>query len=129
MSCICSLSREYLDNIGLVDTGVADLVSMVEDFFDHDGRTAYVFTSDHGMTNWGRTLVVVLQLSATEKKKNSYANEFTVAFCIVCCVSRFPRSRPSLGDSHTFSGVGSRSYKCPKSHRSPTIQRWILTRC
>ncbi|XP_034080836.1 GPI ethanolamine phosphate transferase 1 [Gymnodraco acuticeps] len=47
------MSKEYLDNIGLVDTGVADLVSMVEDFFDHDGRTAYVFTSDHGMTNWG----------------------------------------------------------------------------
>uniref|UniRef100_G3NCW9 GPI ethanolamine phosphate transferase 1 n=1 Tax=Gasterosteus aculeatus aculeatus TaxID=481459 RepID=G3NCW9_GASAC len=47
------MSQEYLDNIGLVDTGVAELVSMVEDFFGHDGRTAYVFTSDHGMTNWG----------------------------------------------------------------------------
>ncbi|XP_049912199.1 GPI ethanolamine phosphate transferase 1 isoform X1 [Epinephelus moara] len=47
------MSKEYLDNIGLVDTGVAELVSMVEDFFGHDGRTAYVFTSDHGMTNWG----------------------------------------------------------------------------
>ncbi|KAA8580876.1 hypothetical protein FQN60_013834 [Etheostoma spectabile] len=47
------MSREYLDNIGLVDSGVAELVSVVEDFFGHDGRTAYVFTSDHGMTNWG----------------------------------------------------------------------------
>lgn len=47
------MSPEYLENIGLVDSGVADLVSLVEDFFDHDGRTAYVFTSDHGMTNWG----------------------------------------------------------------------------
>ncbi|XP_054478913.1 GPI ethanolamine phosphate transferase 1 [Anoplopoma fimbria] len=47
------MSKEYLDNIGLVDTGVAELVSMVEDFFGHDGKTAYVFTSDHGMTNWG----------------------------------------------------------------------------
>uniref|UniRef100_A0A8C3ACU7 GPI ethanolamine phosphate transferase 1 n=1 Tax=Cyclopterus lumpus TaxID=8103 RepID=A0A8C3ACU7_CYCLU len=47
------MSQEYLNNIGLVDTGVAELVSMVEDFFGHDGRTAYVFTSDHGMTNWG----------------------------------------------------------------------------
>ncbi|KAF3703485.1 GPI ethanolamine phosphate transferase 1 [Channa argus] len=44
---------EYLDNIGLVDSGVAELVSIVEDFFGYDGRTAYVFTSDHGMTNWG----------------------------------------------------------------------------
>lgn len=49
------MSREYEDNIGLVDTGVSELVSLVEDFFGHDGRTAYVFTSDHGMTNWGKT--------------------------------------------------------------------------
>uniref|UniRef100_A0A8D3E983 GPI ethanolamine phosphate transferase 1 n=1 Tax=Scophthalmus maximus TaxID=52904 RepID=A0A8D3E983_SCOMX len=47
------MSQEYLDNIGLVDTGVAELVSIVEEFFGYDGRTAYVFTSDHGMTNWG----------------------------------------------------------------------------
>lgn len=46
--------REYLDNIGLVDAGVAELVSLVEDFFGHDGQTTYVFTSDHGMTNWGK---------------------------------------------------------------------------
>lgn len=54
---VCLLFREYLDNIGLVDTGVSELVSIVEDFFGYDGRTAYVFTSDHGMTNWGKNLV------------------------------------------------------------------------
>uniref|UniRef100_A0A8C7VML3 GPI ethanolamine phosphate transferase 1 n=1 Tax=Oncorhynchus mykiss TaxID=8022 RepID=A0A8C7VML3_ONCMY len=47
------MSQEYLENIRLVDSGVKELVSMVEDLFDNDGRTAYVFTSDHGMTNWG----------------------------------------------------------------------------
>ncbi|XP_029002551.1 GPI ethanolamine phosphate transferase 1 isoform X2 [Betta splendens] len=47
------MSREYLNNIGLVDSGVAEVVSIIEDFFGHDGKTAYVFTSDHGMTNWG----------------------------------------------------------------------------
>uniref|UniRef100_A0A8C5FED3 GPI ethanolamine phosphate transferase 1 n=1 Tax=Gadus morhua TaxID=8049 RepID=A0A8C5FED3_GADMO len=46
-------SREYQENIGLVDSGVEELVSVIEDFYHHDGRTAYVFTSDHGMTNWG----------------------------------------------------------------------------
>lgn len=54
---VCIFSRQYLDNIGLVDTGVAELVSLIEDFFGYDGRTAYVFTSDHGMTNWGKTFV------------------------------------------------------------------------
>uniref|UniRef100_A0A3Q3VWY2 GPI ethanolamine phosphate transferase 1 n=1 Tax=Mola mola TaxID=94237 RepID=A0A3Q3VWY2_MOLML len=47
------MSQQYLDNIGLVDSSVAGLVSIIEDFFGYDGRTAYVFTSDHGMTNWG----------------------------------------------------------------------------
>uniref|UniRef100_A0A8C5DHN4 GPI ethanolamine phosphate transferase 1 n=1 Tax=Gouania willdenowi TaxID=441366 RepID=A0A8C5DHN4_GOUWI len=47
------MSKEYKENIGLVDSGVADLVSTVEEFFGYDGKTVYVFTSDHGMTNWG----------------------------------------------------------------------------
>lgn len=56
---ISFFSREYLDNIGLVDAGLAEVVSIIEDFFGNDGRTAYVFTSDHGMTNWGKPLVCV----------------------------------------------------------------------
>ncbi|XP_051538836.1 GPI ethanolamine phosphate transferase 1-like isoform X1 [Myxocyprinus asiaticus] len=47
------MSKEYLENIGLVDAGVAEIVNVMEDFYGHDGKTAYVFTSDHGMTNWG----------------------------------------------------------------------------
>ncbi|XP_036378811.1 GPI ethanolamine phosphate transferase 1 [Megalops cyprinoides] len=47
------MSKEYLENIAYVDAGVEEIVSMIEDFFENDGKTAYVFTSDHGMTNWG----------------------------------------------------------------------------
>lgn len=47
------MSKECLENIGLVDAGVADIVTVMDDFYGHDGKTAYVFTSDHGMTNWG----------------------------------------------------------------------------
>lgn len=47
------MSQEYLNNIGLVDAGVSEIVSIVEEFFGYDGKTSYVFTSDHGMTNWG----------------------------------------------------------------------------
>ncbi|XP_068603951.1 GPI ethanolamine phosphate transferase 1-like [Brachionichthys hirsutus] len=46
-------SQQYLDNIRVVDTHIAELVSVVDDFFGHDGRTAYILTSDHGMTDWG----------------------------------------------------------------------------
>ncbi|XP_016313551.1 GPI ethanolamine phosphate transferase 1-like [Sinocyclocheilus anshuiensis] len=47
------MSKEYLENIGLVDAGVAEIVTMMDNFYGHDRKTAYVFTSDHGMTNWG----------------------------------------------------------------------------
>ncbi|CAM6114425.1 unnamed protein product [Calypogeia fissa] len=42
----------YLDNIRLVDKGVASTVKLIEDFFP-DGETAYIFTADHGMSNKG----------------------------------------------------------------------------
>ncbi|KAJ0396969.1 hypothetical protein P43SY_008631 [Pythium insidiosum] len=46
-------SRDYLHNIALVDELVEKIHAMVEDFYDHDGATAYVFTADHGMSNKG----------------------------------------------------------------------------
>jgi phosphatidylinositol glycan class N len=42
-------SKDYLNNIALVDELVEKTFRMVEDFYDYDGRTAYVFTADHGM--------------------------------------------------------------------------------
>ncbi|XP_042215038.1 GPI ethanolamine phosphate transferase 1-like isoform X2 [Homarus americanus] len=45
-------SEEYLENILIVDKGVKRLVEMFEDFYK-DQKTAYIFTSDHGMTDWG----------------------------------------------------------------------------
>lgn len=45
-------SKEYLHNIKVVDRGVAKITRMIEDFYA-DGKTAYVFTADHGMSDWG----------------------------------------------------------------------------
>eukprot|EP01133_Synstelium_polycarpum_P013222 gene13222-15533_t len=45
-------SKEYYDNIALVDRGIARATKQIEDFFG-DQSTAYVFTSDHGMSNRG----------------------------------------------------------------------------
>ncbi|XP_035680273.1 GPI ethanolamine phosphate transferase 1-like [Branchiostoma floridae] len=47
------MSNEYLENIRMVDAGIQKTVGLLEEFFQHDGQTAYVFTSDHGMTDWG----------------------------------------------------------------------------
>ncbi|XP_028380074.1 GPI ethanolamine phosphate transferase 1 [Phyllostomus discolor] len=46
-------SREYKDNIKMVDEGVKELVSLFKEFYGNDEKTAFIFTSDHGMTDWG----------------------------------------------------------------------------
>ncbi len=45
-------SKEYLHNIKVVDQGVKEITKLVEDFYA-DGKTAFVFTADHGMSDWG----------------------------------------------------------------------------
>lgn len=45
-------SKEYLHNIKVVDAGVRKMTNMIDNFFA-DSRTAYVFTADHGMSDWG----------------------------------------------------------------------------
>ncbi|OPJ76528.1 GPI ethanolamine phosphate transferase 1 isoform B [Patagioenas fasciata monilis] len=46
-------SREYKENIKVVDEGVKEIASMIENFYGNDGKTAFILTSDHGMTDWG----------------------------------------------------------------------------
>ncbi|KAL9603473.1 MAG: hypothetical protein Q9219_001160 [cf. Caloplaca sp. 3 TL-2023] len=45
-------SREYLHNIKVVDQGVEEITQLINDFYG-DGQTAFVFTADHGMSDWG----------------------------------------------------------------------------
>ncbi|WKX88662.1 hypothetical protein Q1695_008358 [Nippostrongylus brasiliensis] len=45
-------SKEYLDNIKVVDSGIARMQRVFNEFFNDDS-TAWVFTADHGMTDWG----------------------------------------------------------------------------
>lgn len=45
-------SRLFDENLAAVDRGVARSVGLVDELFD-DGRTAFVFTADHGMTDAG----------------------------------------------------------------------------
>ncbi|EFN65621.1 GPI ethanolamine phosphate transferase 1 [Camponotus floridanus] len=45
-------SREYIENMNYVDMRIEEIVNMTENFFGKD-TTTYVFTADHGMTDWG----------------------------------------------------------------------------
>lgn len=45
-------SQRFSDNLKFVDHGIADVVKLINEAFDDDS-TAFLFTSDHGMTNRG----------------------------------------------------------------------------
>ncbi|PGH15050.1 GPI ethanolamine phosphate transferase 1 [Polytolypa hystricis UAMH7299] len=45
-------SKEYLHNIQVVDQGVQEITELVQEFYDDD-ESAFVFTADHGMSDWG----------------------------------------------------------------------------
>jgi phosphatidylinositol glycan class N len=45
-------SWQYLHNIQIVDRGVQEITNLIEEFYDDD-KTAFVFTADHGMSDWG----------------------------------------------------------------------------
>lgn len=40
----------------VVDAGIEKCVGLINNFYENDGKTAYVFTSDHGMTDWGKLI-------------------------------------------------------------------------
>ena len=48
-------NREYLNNIKSVDAGVKKVVQLFDEFYN-DSKTAYIFTADHGMTDWGKNM-------------------------------------------------------------------------
>ncbi|XP_006892816.1 PREDICTED: GPI ethanolamine phosphate transferase 1-like [Elephantulus edwardii] len=46
-------SREYKVALKKLDDGVKEIVSIFKHFYGNDGKTAFIFTSDHGMTDSG----------------------------------------------------------------------------
>ncbi|SPO21036.1 related to MCD4 - sporulation protein [Ustilago trichophora] len=44
------LSPEYVGNTIVVDAIAREVEKLMDDFYQHDGRTAYFFTADHGMS-------------------------------------------------------------------------------
>jgi len=45
--------REYLENLIYIEKVVKEIEQLLESYYN-DNRTAYIFTSDHGMTDWGK---------------------------------------------------------------------------
>lgn len=77
---------EYLTHVTLLDQGIQKAVREIEEFYGNDGQTAFLFTSDHGMTNWGahgdgspheiRCPLVVWGAGIRKAKPETNLNEF-----------------------------------------------------
>jgi phosphatidylinositol glycan class N len=47
-------NREYIENVLLVDRIVEKISLMLEEFYSNENHlTSFIFTADHGMTDWG----------------------------------------------------------------------------
>ena len=46
-------SIEYKTNIRVVDNIVREVTEKISEHYKNDNKTAFIFTSDHGMTDWG----------------------------------------------------------------------------
>ena len=50
---------EYKQNIVIVDKIVEEIVQLLNNFYSNDDSTAFIYTSDHGMTDWGNVLSII----------------------------------------------------------------------
>lgn len=59
-------SELYLNNIKIVDEGIKKVTEQLREFYGDDGKTAYVFTADHGMGNRGKLPIIRIDYSLGE---------------------------------------------------------------
>ncbi|XP_048489024.1 GPI ethanolamine phosphate transferase 1 [Plutella xylostella] len=46
-------SNDFLTTLRFVDEGIKVIEKIINDFYNDDGKTTFLMTSDHGMTDWG----------------------------------------------------------------------------
>lgn len=51
---LISFLSEYISNVVYVDRLVEEVTEIINKYYHYDNKTAFIFTSDHGMTDWGR---------------------------------------------------------------------------
>ncbi|CAG9117487.1 unnamed protein product [Plutella xylostella] len=45
-------SNDFLTTLRFVDEGIKVIEKIINDFYNDDGKTTFLMTSDHGMTDW-----------------------------------------------------------------------------
>lgn len=86
--------RLYTENLRYVDRGIEKIENLINDYFK-DNQTAFIFTADHGMTDWGMSFIYETFSSQQDlliDKEQSL---------------RVARSGPFDGNADSYRGLGS----------------------
>ncbi|XP_050681266.1 GPI ethanolamine phosphate transferase 1 isoform X1 [Leptidea sinapis] len=46
-------TKNFITTLQHVDEGIKNIEQLIRDFYNNDGKTTFLMTSDHGMTDWG----------------------------------------------------------------------------
>ncbi|XP_021188792.3 GPI ethanolamine phosphate transferase 1 [Helicoverpa armigera] len=46
-------TQNFLSTLKYVDEGIKEIEQVIRDYYGDDGKTTFLMTSDHGMTDWG----------------------------------------------------------------------------
>ncbi|XP_073957145.1 phosphatidylinositol glycan anchor biosynthesis class N isoform X2 [Choristoneura fumiferana] len=46
-------TQNFLTTVSFVDQGIREIEQIIREFYVDDGKTTFLMTSDHGMTDWG----------------------------------------------------------------------------
>ncbi|XP_075973265.1 phosphatidylinositol glycan anchor biosynthesis class N [Anticarsia gemmatalis] len=46
-------TKNFLTTLSHVDEGIKEIEQVIRDYYQDDGKTTFLMTSDHGMTDWG----------------------------------------------------------------------------
>ncbi|CAB3240049.1 unnamed protein product [Arctia plantaginis] len=46
-------TKNFLTTLSYVDKGIKEIEKVIRDYYHDDGKTTFLMTSDHGMTDWG----------------------------------------------------------------------------
>lgn len=66
----------------MVDEGIKKMEQLIEAYFNNDGQTAYVMTADHGMTDWGASVKVLLKIKLLCSSNMPFYNVQHIAGCV-----------------------------------------------